>query len=81
MLLLGFTISALHNQIHLLPAVIFTFSTLNQVKKPWTRAEASANTMHTEHCATNAPVCDVHCMVGCGVQILLNSNKIKNPQT
>lgn len=54
----------------LIPAMIFTFSTLNKVKKPWIRAGASANVMHTE-------VRDVHCRVGFGAQILLNSNKIK----
>lgn len=70
-LLLGFTISALHNQIHLLPAYtccnLHTFSTLNKVKKPWiTELKLQQTSCTLSSCATSASVHDMHCMVRFG---------------
>lgn len=61
----------------LIPAVIFTFSTLNKVKMPGSELELQQTSCTLSSCATNTSVRDVHCRVGFGAQIFLNSNKIK----
>lgn len=47
----------------LIPVVIFTFSNLNKVKKPWiTELKLQQTSFTLSSCAISVSLCDVHCM-------------------